>query len=241
MIGTLINVVAILIGSTIGLLLRRGMKPSISDTVMQGLSLCTLLIGIKGALQTENLLLVILSMVVGGVAGSLLDIGGKMDRLGAYAQRKLGGGSSGSPAAGGLPQENTFAQGFVTASLVFCVGAMAVVGSLDSGIRGDHSTLMAKSILDGVASIVFASAMGPGVMLSALPVLVYQGAISLLGNLIAPLLSQQVVLEMSAVGGLLILGIGINMLFHKELKVANLLPAMVVPFLYFPIAALFGG
>ncbi|NLV58406.1 MAG: DUF554 domain-containing protein [Clostridiales bacterium] len=232
MIGTLINVVAILIGSAIGLMLRRGMKPSLSDTVMQGLALCTLLIGIRGALQTENLLLVILSMVVGGVAGSLLDIGNKMDRLGAYAQRKLGGEGSG---------KSTFAEGFVTASLVFCVGAMAVVGSLDSGIRGDHSTLVAKSILDGVASIVFASALGPGVMLSALPVLVYQGAISLLGNLIAPLLSQQVVLEMSAVGGLLIMGIGINMLLHKDIQVANLLPAIFVPFLYFPIARLLGG
>lgn len=234
MIGTLINVVTILVGSFLGLLLRRGMKASIGDTVMQGLALCTMLIGLQGALKTQNMLLVILSMVVGGVAGSLLDIGDKMDKLGAYAQRKL------ARTAGEGGQGSTFAQGFVTASLVFCVGAMAVVGALDSGIRGDHSTLIAKSALDGVAALVFASTLGPGVMLSVVPVFVYQGAIALLGNLIAPLLSEQVVLEMSAVGGLLIVGIGINMLFHKELKVANLLPAIFVPFLYFPLARLLG-
>ncbi|MEA5016180.1 MAG: DUF554 domain-containing protein [Candidatus Limiplasma sp.] len=234
MIGTLINVVTILVGSFLGLLLRRGMKASIGDTVMQGLALCTMLIGLQGALKTQNMLLVILSMVVGGVAGSLLDIGDKMDKLGAYAQRKL------ARTAGEGGQSSTFAQGFVTASLVFCVGAMAVVGALDSGIRGDHSTLIAKSALDGVAALVFASTLGPGVMLSVVPVFVYQGAIALLGNLIAPLLSEQVVLEMSAVGGLLIVGIGINMLFHKDLKVANLLPAIFVPFLYFPLARLLG-
>ncbi len=240
MIGTLINVATVLVGSALGLLLRRGMKPALSQTVMQGLALCTILIGLRGAFQTENVLLVILSMVVGGVAGSLLDIGGKMDRLGAYAQRKLARRGPVGAGEGAVPEDNSFAQGFVTASLVFCVGAMAVVGSLDSGIRGDHSTLIAKSALDGVAAVVFASAMGPGVMLSALPVLVYQGAISLLGNLIAPLLSQQVVLEMSAVGGLLIVGIGVNMLLQKDIKVANLLPAIFVPFVYFPLAGLLG-
>lgn len=233
MIGTLLNVATILMGSFLGLLLRRGMKPAISDTVMQGLALCTMLIGFQGALQTENMLLVILSMVVGGATGALLDIGGKMERLGEYVQRKLARGADQS-------QGGNVAQGFVTASLVFCVGAMAVVGALDSGIRGDHSTLIAKSVLDGVAAVVFASAMGPGVMLAALPVLLYQGGISLLGGLIAPLLSARAVLEMSAVGGLLIVGIGINMLFRKDLKVANLLPAIFVPFVYFPIVKLLG-
>lgn len=135
--------------------------------------------------------------------------------------------------------DNTFAKGFVTASLVFCVGAMAVVGALDSGIRGDHTTLIAKSALDGVAAVVFASSLGVGVMLSALPVLLYQGAIALLGNAVAPLLSELVITEMSAVGGLLIMGIGLNMLLDKDIKVANLLPAILVPFLYFPLCQLF--
>jgi len=230
LIGTLINVAAILVGSSLGLLLKRSFRKSIADVVMQGLGLCVILIGLSGALKTGNVLLMILSMVVGGVVGSLIGIDRRLNDLGVYAQRKLTRGNDG---------ENTFAKAFVTASLVFCVGAMAVVGALDSGIRGDHSTLIAKSALDGVAAIVFASALGPGVMLSAVPVLVYQGSIALLGNLVAPLLSDTVVQEMSAVGGLLIVGIGMNMLLKSEIKVADLLPAILVPFLYYPIVGLF--
>ncbi len=233
MIGTLINVAAILVGAALGLVLRRGMKPRVSQTVMQGVGLSVVLIGLSGALETENTLLVILSMVLGGVAGSLLDIQARMDRLGQWAQRRLSRGGDGA--------DNTFAQGFVTASLVFCVGAMAVVGALDSGIRGDHSTLIAKSALDGVAAAVFASSMGVGVMLSAVPVLVYQGLIALLGTVVAPLLSDSVITEMSAVGGLLIAAIGLNMVLDKDIKVANLLPAILVPFLYFPIYRLIVG
>ncbi|NLI20204.1 MAG: DUF554 domain-containing protein [Clostridiales bacterium] len=232
MIGTLINVAAIVVGSALGLLLKRSFRQHIADVVMQGLGLCVALIGLTGALKTGNILLMILSVVVGGVAGSLLGINRRLNALGEYAQRKLVRASD----QGG----STFAQAFVTASLVFCVGAMAVVGALDSGIRGDHSTLIAKSALDGVASVVFAGALGPGVMLSAVPVLLYQGAIALLGNVIAPLLSDTVVQEMSAVGGLLIIGIGLNMLLKSEIKVADLLPAIFVPFLYYPIVSLFG-
>lgn len=228
MIGTLINCAAIVAGSLLGLLLRRGMNPKVSQTVMQGVGLSVVLIGINGAVQTGNTLLVILSMVLGGVVGSLVDIDGQMNRLGAWAQRKLTRGD----------EANTFAKGFVTASLVYCVGAMAVVGALDSGIRGDHTTLIAKAALDGVTAVIFTGTLGIGVMLSVVPVLVYQGAIALLGNLIAPLLSQAVITEMSAVGGLLIMGIGLNMLLDKDIKVANLLPAILIPFLYFPIQQL---
>ena len=231
MIGTLINVAAIIVGSALGLLLKRSFRQSMADVVMQGLGLCVTLIGISGALKTSNILLMILSVVIGGILGSLIGINKRLTDLGEFAQRKL----VRNPDQGG----GTFAQAFVTASLVFCVGAMAVVGALDSGIRGDHSTLIAKSALDGVASVVFAGALGPGVMLSALPVLVYQGAIALLGNVIAPLLSDVVVQEMSAVGGLLIIGIGLNMLLKSEIKVADLLPAIFIPFLYYPIVGLF--
>lgn len=230
MIGTLINCIAIVIGSALGLLLRRGMKESISKTVMQGVGLSVILIGINGAIQTQNTLLVIISMVIGGVLGAWIDIDAKMNRLGDWAQKKLTRDSS---------ENNTFAQGFVTASLVYCVGAMAVVGALDSGIRGDHSTLIAKAVLDGITAIVFTSSLGIGVMLSAVPILIYQGSIALLGNAIAPLLSDAVITEMSAVGGLLIMAIGINMALEKDIKVANLLPAILIPFLYYPIVQLF--
>ena len=230
MIGTLINAVAIIIGAAAGLFLRRGMNESISKTVMQGVGLSVILIGVTGAIKTGNTLLVILSMVIGGVVGSVIDIDARMNQLGAWAQKKLTKGDD---------ENNTFAKGFVTASLIFCVGAMAVVGSLDSGIRGDHSTLIAKAALDGVTSIILASSLGIGVMLSAAPVFIYQGAIALLGTAIAPLLSEIVVTEMSAVGGLLIMAIGINMLLNTEIKVANLLPAIFIPFIYYPIAQLF--
>ena len=230
MIGTLINCAAIVAGSLLGLLLRRGMKDAMAKTVMQGVGMSVILIGITGAIETSNTLLVILSMVIGGVLGAWIDIDAKMNRLGAWAQKKLTRGDD---------ETNTFAKGFVTASLVYCVGAMAVVGSLDSGIRGDHSTLIAKAALDGITAIIFSSSLGIGVMLSAVPVLIYQGAIALLGNAIAPLLRDIVVTEMSAVGGLLIMGIGINMLLNTEIKVANLLPAILIPFIYYPIAQLF--
>lgn len=231
MIGTLINCAAIVVGSLLGLLFRKGMNKRISDTVMQGVGLCVILIGLTGALKTENTLLMILSTVIGGVVGSLIDIDDKMNRLGAFAQRKLSREG----------EDNTFAQGFVTASLVYCVGAMAVVGALDSGIRGDHSTLIAKAALDGITAIVFAGSLGIGVMLSAVPVLIYQGAIALLGTAIAPLLSDIVVQEMSAVGGLLIVGIGVNMLLNEKIKVANLLPAILIPFIYYPLYNLIMG
>lgn len=230
MIGTLINCLAIVIGSTFGLLLRRGMNESISKTVMQGVGLSVILIGVSGAIKTGDTLLVILSMVIGGVIGAWIDIDARMNRLGDWAQKKLTRDES---------PNNTFAQGFVTASLVYCVGAMAVVGALDSGIRGDHSTLIAKAALDGITAIVFTSSLGIGVMLSAVPVFIYQGAIALLGTAIAPFLSDIVVTEMSTVGGLLIMAIGINMVLDKDIKVANLLPAILIPFLYYPIAQLF--
>ncbi|MEG0491688.1 MAG: DUF554 domain-containing protein [Clostridia bacterium] len=226
MIGTLINCAAILVGSALGLLLRKGIKQGMAQTVMQGIGLSVILIGLMGAIKTQNTLLVILSMVLGGVLGTLLDLDAKMNKLGAFAQRKL---------CKGAAEGSTFAKGFVTASLVFCVGAMAVVGALDSGIRGDHSTLIAKAALDGVAAIVFSSSMGAGVMLAALPVFIYQGTIALLGTAVAPLLSNTVIAEMSAVGGLLIVGIGINMLLDQNIKVANLLPAILIPFLYYPL------
>ena len=229
MIGTLINCIAIVAGSLVGLLLKRGLKDSIAKTVMQGVGLSIILIGVTGAIKATNTLLVILSMVIGGVLGAWINIDARMNQLGDWAQKKLTRET----------EQNTFAQGFVTASLVFCVGAMAVVGALDSGIRGDHSTLIAKAALDGIISIIFASSLGIGVMLSAVPVLLYQGAIALLGTAIAPLLSDIVVNEMSAVGGLLIMSIGINMALDKDIKVANLLPAIFIPFLYYPIAQLF--
>ena len=226
MVGTLINAVAVVAGGLLGLLLRGGIGRRFRDTIMQGLALCVALIGLDGALGTQNTMAVIVSMVLGALLGEAVDVEKRLEGLGARAQRLLAkGGDSG------------FAEGFVTASLMFCVGAMAIVGALDSGLRGDHSTLIAKSALDGVSAVIFASAMGPGVLLSAAAVLVYQGAIALL----AQFLTDAVVTEMSAVGGLLIVGIAINMFGLFKVRVGNLLPAVFMPIAVVPLMQLIEG
>lgn len=228
MIGTLINTVLVLIGGGLGLLLRKGIPERIRDTIMQGLSLTVMLIGISGAIKTNDVLCVIVSIVVGGLIGGLLDIEKQLDKLGKFAEKKLSS------------EEGSVAKGFVTASLIFCVGAMAIVGAMDSGIRGDHSTLIAKGVIDAVTSVFLAATLGPGVLLSAVAILVYQGAIALLSIWIAPILTETVICEMGATGGLLVLGIGFNLLFpNQKIKVGNLLPAIFVPLLYLPIAGLF--
>jgi len=167
--------------------------------------------------------------VIGSLLGAWIDIEKRLNDLGQAIERKV------SPNGA----EGSVAKGFVTASLVFCVGAMAIVGSMDSGLRGDHSTLIAKSILDGVFAIIFTSSLGWGVGLSALAVLVYQGAIALLAMWIEPLLTAPIITEMSAVGGLLIMGIGLNMIYDKHIPVGNMLPAIFLPMAYLPIVALF--
>lgn len=228
MIGTLINTVLVLIGGGLGLLLRKGIPERIRDTIMQGLALTVMLIGIQGAIKTNDVLCVIVSIVVGGLIGGLLDIEKQLDKLGQFAEKKLSS------------EEGSVAKGFVTASLIFCVGAMAIVGAMDSGIRGDHSTLIAKGVIDAVTSVFLAATLGPGVLLSAVAILIYQGAIALLSIWIAPILTDTVICEMGATGGLLVLGIGFNLLFpNQKIKVGNLLPAIFVPLIYIPIAGLF--
>ena len=230
MIGTLINAVTIIIGTALGLLARKGIPERLRDTVVQGLGLCVILIGLSGALKTQDTLCVILCMVIGGLLGSAVNIELRLNQLGGLLEKRF--------AAEG--QEGSIAKGFVTASLVFCVGAMAIVGAMDSGLRGDHSTLIAKSALDGVFSIFFAGSLGIGVGLSAVAVFVYQGLIALLAGFLEPLLTEAIITEMSAVGGLLIASIGLNMIYDdKHIPVGNMLPAIFLPMLYLPIAGLF--
>ena len=218
MIGTLINAAAIILGSLLGLLLRKGIPQQLKDTLISGMGLCVMLIGVQGALGTENVMLVILAIVIGGCIGVALQIEKRLDRLGQKLQQRFSRGA-----------DDSFGKGFVTASLMFCVCAMAIVGSLDSGLRGDHSTLIAKSILDGVSSIILTSTLGPGVMLSAVAILIYQGSIALLAQFVAPILTDRAIAEMSAVGGLLIVGIGLNMIRKEHIPVGDLLPAILTP------------
>ena len=219
MLGTIVNALAVIAGAFVGLLLKKGIPERISDVIMKGVALCVLYIGISGALSGTNTLIIILSIVVGAVVGSLLDLDRRLNSLGELAERKLSKGDG----------KTSIAEGFVSASLLFCVGSMAIVGSIQSGLTGNHEMLYTKSMLDGISAMIFASTLGVGVFLSAAAVLVYQGLITLCAQWVQPFLSDYVVAEMTCVGSLLIIALALNMLGITKLKTANYLPAVFVP------------
>jgi len=225
MLGTGVNVIAIVAGGLIGTVFGKIIPEKMRSTILQGLGLAIMLIGLQTAIKTGNMLVVIASLVLGAITGELIDIEEKLNRLGKHLETRLS-----------RQRHGRFTKAFVTASLVYCVGAMAIVGALQDGLNGDHSILFAKSALDGITAVIFSASMGIGVIFAALPVLIYQGSISLFAGALQGILSDPVVLEMGAVGGLLILGIGINMLKIKEIKVANLLPGI---FIVIPVVIMF--
>lgn len=221
MLGTIVNAIAIIAGSLIGLLVKGGLPERISQTVMQGVGLCVALIGVSGALEgTEYLMKIILFIVGGSLIGAWIDIEQKLEKLGDHLEKRFS--KSGS----------SFSKGFVTASLLYCVGAMAIMGSLESGLNGNHEILFAKSILDGIISIVLASTLGIGVAFSAVTVFIYQGSITLLASGLTSILTDEVVVQMSATGGLLILGLGLSMVLSNKIRVGNMLPAVLLPMVY---------
>lgn len=225
MIGVLTNTATVLIGSLLGLLLKKGIPEKVSDTVMKALGLCTVLIGIAGALDGKNTLVLILSMAIGTLIGSWIDIDTRFTRAVEKAEAKFR-----------KPDGKTsIAQGFIAASLLFCVGAMTVVGSLQAGITGDNTMLFTKSILDLISSFVFAAAMGIGVVFAAGFVLIFQGSLVLLAQLVAPLLSDAVITEMTAAGSLVILALGLNLLGITKMKIMNFIPALLQPILLCPL------
>jgi len=221
MFGTIVNAISIIVGSLCGLLLRKGIPEGYKKTVMQALSLAVMLIGIKSALITDDILIVIISLAIGSVIGELIGIESGLEKLGQWIEKRFSS------------ESGSVSKGFVTASLVYCVGSMAIVGSFESGLTGNHQTLFAKSALDGISAIIFASSMGIGVLLSFIPVFLYQGLLTLAAGLIKPFLVESVITQMSATGGLLILAIGINLLGVVKIRVGNMLPAIFVPFVYY--------
>ena len=227
MLGTIANVVAIVLGGIAGTVIKKGVPPKIAGTVVKGLALAVLLVGVENALKVNNLLLVMLSMVVGGIAGELWDVDQRLKNFGDAIERKCKG-------KGGKVSD-----GFVTGTLLYCVGAMAIVGSLESGLSGNHQILFAKAVLDGIMSLIFASTLGIGIALSGLSVLLYQGSITMAATSLQPLLSEAVKADTSAIGGLLIIGMSLNMLELDKIKVANLLPAIFIPILYQWISCFF--
>lgn len=219
MLGTIVNTVAVILGGLIGLVAKKGLPERLSDAVFKALGLCTLYIGISGSLKGENTLILILSMVLGTLLGEALDLDKRINRLGEWLESKF------QKKEGG----HSIAEGFVTASLLFCVGAMTIVGALQSGLLGDHQMLYTKSLLDFVAAIIFASSLGVGVLFAAAFVLVYQGSIALLAAWVAPLLSDAAVAEMTCAGSVIIIGLGLNMLGISKFKVMNFVPAIFIP------------
>lgn len=220
MLGTIVNTVSIIVGSLIGLSFKGKIPEKYSQTIMHGIGLAVVLIGIKTALNTDAILIVIISFVIGSIIGELIRIENRLDQFGDWIGKKFSKNSTG------------ISKGFVTASLLYCVGAMAIIGSMESGLTGNHQTLFAKSILDGIGSVIFASTLGIGVIFSAVSVFIYQGIITLTASSIKPYLLPEVVSQMSAVGGLLIFAIGLGLLEIKKIKIGNMLPAIFVPLVY---------
>lgn len=226
--GTVINAAAVIVGGAIGMLVKGGLPLRVRDLLMRSLGLCTLFIGISGALsammhvegaqlETNGTLLLICSLGVGAVVGELLRLEDRMEGLAHRLQNMV------------KSRDDKFVEGFVSNALVICVGAMAVVGALQDGLTHDASMLITKAILDGIISMVFASALGIGVLFAAVPLFFYQGAITLLAGFLSPLFREALINNLSLVGNVLIFGVGINLFFGKQIKIGNLLPALLIP------------
>lgn len=233
-LGTLGNIALILIGSTIGMIIKGGLKQRFQETIMNGLGLAVMFIGISGALEgiliikdgkivSTSIMLMIVSLAIGGFIGEAISIEAKLDRVGEWLKVKLKINKE---------KDKGFVEGFVNSSLLFCVGAMAIIGSLRDGLSADSSMLLAKGVIDGVVAIFFASTLGIGVFFSVIPVGVYQGVITLAAGFVEPFLSERLIGNLSFIGSILIFAIGINMIFGKKIRTGNLLPAVLVPIAY---------
>lgn len=217
MFGVIVNAIAVILGSLIGLVCKKGIPEKYSDAIMKGIALCVLYIGFSGALKGENTIIVILAMVLGAVIGTWIGIDELLNKAGNMLEKKFS-----------RDGKTSIAQGFVTASLLFCVGAMTIVGSLTAGLSGDYEMLFTKSVLDFISAIMLTVSLGIGVMFSSVFILVFQGAIALFAGIIAPVLSEAAINEIICSGSLLILGLGLNLLGITKLKVANYIPAMLL-------------
>lgn len=223
MTGVIANVLAIIIGSSLGIAFKRFIKQSYKETIMNGLAICVIIMGIMNVIESNKYIVVIVSVVLGSLIGEILDIEGKINSFADFLSSKFEKNKKNS----------TFSEAFVTTTLIYCVGAMGILGSLESGLQGNHDTLFAKSILDGVSSIIFTSTLGIGVMFSVIPLFLYQGSIVMGATLIKDFLTPEMITEISAVGGILIIAISLNILELKKIKIGNMLPAIILPVVYF--------
>ena len=224
MTGTWINIATVLFGGTLGLFFGSRLPDRIKQTVVAGLGLFTFAFGIQKFFDSGNLIVVLLSLLVGGILGEWWRIEERLEKLGGYLEKRFTRGDSED---GNI--RSRFVRGFLTASLLFCVGPMTILGSIDDGLTGDYSTLTIKAIMDGFAAMAFASSLGVGVLFSVLVVLVYQGGLSLMAQQAAAVITDPMMAEMNAVGGVMLLGIAVSSLLEiKPIRVANFLPALVI-------------
>jgi len=225
--GTIINVITVLVGGTLGTLLGARLPERMRETIMHALGLLTIVIGVQLSLETGNILIVLGSLLVGGLIGEWLHIERGIDQVGQWIEKRTGGGDG--PAGPGAGVGATrFSHAFLTASLVFCVGPMTILGSIQDGLTGDYTLLAVKSTMDGFAALAFSSTLGPGVIFSALTVLLYQGGLTLGAGWADAILSEPMVAEMTATGGVLMLALGLGLLQVKKIRAGNLLPAIVI-------------
>jgi uncharacterized protein len=245
MIGTLLNFATIVVGGALGVLLGSRFSPNLRETVMRGLGLVTLILGIQMGLQTASIMIVLGSLLVGGLIGELLNIEGRLARLGGWLEARLSrvraakapAEGAGSSAAEGSAR---FVRGFVAASLLFCTGPMAILGSFQDGLSGDFRLLAIKAAMDGFATLALASTLGIGAAFSALPVLVYQGSLSLLAGLASNLLTPPMITEITATGGVMLIALSLSVLLEiKPIRVGNFLPALVIAPLIVWVVSLF--
>ena len=218
MLGVLVNAGGIVLGSLLGLLVKKGIPDRVEKMVMMAIGLCVAFIGIKGAFDSQNTLIMIISMVLGTIVGTLIDLDRQMNRLGQWVERRF------RPKG---DHKDSLAEGFVNGTLLFCVGAMAIVGSFNAGVKGDNSMLFTKALLDTTSAAMMTVTMGIGLALSGASVFVYQGALVLLAQFLQPILPEPAIAEISGVGSLMILAIGLNLMGITKIKVANFLPAVV--------------
>lgn len=232
MTGTILNVIAILVGGAAGMLFGARLSEKLKSTVISGMGLFTAAVGLQMFLKTENPLIVLGALILGAILGEWLGIEDGLQHLGIWLEKRFAGSSEGG--------SSRFVRGFLTASLLYCIGPMAILGSISDGLTGDYSTLAIKSVLDGFASVAFASSLGVGVLFAALPILVYQGGISLLAGLLDNLVTTTMMSELTATGGVLLMGVGVSSLLElKKIRVGNFLPALAIAPIIVGIVALF--
>ena len=230
MLAVFVNAATVILGSILGMLLNKRLKEEYTKTIVACMGICTMVIGITSAIATSNIIIVVVSLVSGTIIGELIKLEQRLDGAGDWLKKKI-------------PQKGNsrFTEGFVSASLLFCIGSMSIMGSFDAGLRGNYDILFAKSTMDGIIAVTFAATMGVGVAFSALTIIIYQGALTLLAGVIAPVLSGPIITEMGAVGGVMLIATGMNIigLTKERIRVGNMLPGLIVPIIWFAVAGLF--